>query len=601
MSSAEDLFFYNRDCQYLIKGVHIAWAGEAILIIPRAGAEAFLGILVRHGRLIISVFVFVVLGALSVASILRPIYTATALLVVEPVSGSLLDGGPRADVPGNPAVDGMVEIMRSEPVLTRAVEIAAPFELADFATGLDLQPGFLGFFRLSPDTAAPGEAGRAQVLKVMRGAVAINRRGLTPVIAISAKATSPQFAARLADAVGEAQIALDLAARTETLRRARDLVNGQADGARDGVLAHVEALEILREQEGDASIALQSGILAAEQDLAQAREQYRRLLQRVVELDEQMGLQMPGARLAAPASPPLEASFPDLRTTLAISGLFGLGLGVALAFTLDGFASGVRSAAELAEAVGVPTAVAMPRVNMLRFDGTSHADQVVSAPLSAFSEGMRTLQVNVQRHLSLEAGGQVVFVLSPEDGAGKTTTALGLARAFDAVGRTVLLLDADVRSAALHRHVDVPLSGGFEQVLTGEVDIGRLAAMVRKDPLSGLAVLVNSDRSTAPAEVLFGRPIFASILRSVRASYDVTVVDMPSLHWSAEAAYILPHADALVVVASWGRTEREKLREALAAIRQAHPAPVPVVPVLSLQPPRIAWPAPRYEPGYSAR
>lgn len=238
---------------------------------------------------------------------------------------------------------------------------------------------------------------------------------------------------------------------------------------------------------------------------------------------------------------------------------------------------------------------------MNRFDGTSHADQVVTAPLSAFSEGMRTLQLNLQRNLTLGSAGQVVFVLSPGDGEGKTTTALGLARAFDAAGRAVLLLDADVRSAALHRHVDVPLAGGFEQVLSGEVDIGDLAGMVRKDPLSSLSVLVNSGRSMVPAEVLFGGATFAHVLRGARASYDITIVDMPSLHWSAEAGYILPYADAVVLVASWGRTERAKLREALVAIRQAHPLPVPLVPVLALQPNVIRWPAPRYEPGYSSR
>lgn len=124
---------------------------------------------------------------------------------------------------------------------------------------------------------------------------------------------------------------------------------------------------------------------------------------------------------------------------------------------------------------------------------------------------------------------------------------------------------------------------------------------MRKDPLSDLSVLVNSARSTVPAEVLFGTSTFASVLKGVCASYDITVVDMPSMHWSAEAAHILPHADAVVLVASWGRTEKVKLREAMTAIRQAHPMPVPLVPVLSLQPSVIKWPAPRYEPGYSSR
>lgn len=80
-----------------------------------------------------------------------------------------------------------------------------------------------------------------------------------------------------------------------------------------------------------------------------------------------------------------------------------------------------------------------------------------------------------------------------------------------------MLIDADGRGVALHRHVDVPLSGGFEPVLAGERDIRQLSGMVRKDPLSKLSVLVNSEPSTVPAEALFGGSTFANVLRGVRA------------------------------------------------------------------------------------
>ena len=511
-----------------------------------------------------------VLGTLFVTSVLRPIYAATALVVVEPAPADLLVSGDmsQAEVPNSGAIDGIVEIMRSDPVLMHALELAAPFEPADFSSGFDLQPMFLGFFRINAETLATGEAGRAQMLKLMRNSVSVNRRGLTPVIAIRASATSPDFAARLANALGEAHIALEVAAKSENLRKARDLVEQQIAAARGQGLA--------------------GGQIA-------------RLLQRSAELEAQAQLQLPDARLVAPALPPSEAGFPDRKTALAIASLLGLAVALALAFTFDGLASGVRSTDELVEATGVSTAVAMPRLSASRFDGTSHADQVITAPLSPFSEGMRTLQVNLQRSLASGAGGQVIFVLSPGDGEGKTTTALGLARAFAAAGRDTMLIDADVRSAALHRHVDVPLAGGFEQVLAGDLDIRQLAGLVRKDPLSKLSVLVNSGPSAVPAEVLFGGSTFANVLRGVRASYDIAIVDMPSLHWSAEAAHILPHADAVVLVASWGKTERARLREAVVSIRQAHPLPIPLVPVLALQPSVIRWPTPRYEPGYSSR
>lgn len=633
-------------------------SGGVILIIPRAGVESIFGILFRHARLAAFVFFLVVFGTFFVVASLRPVFSATALVIVEPATADLIAGGANVlddGSPSNGTVDGTVELMRSEPVLARAAELLGAFEPGDFSSGWDPRPEFLDFFRIAPEAMLPGEAGRVQALALLRNAVAINRRGLTPVIAITARATTPDFAARVANSVAEAHIALQVAAKADAIRRGKALIEVQLESARihlrntdadfsrvlvrlaDNLDASSElesAIADLVAQEGrltqsdpvadlgagpyataaharqtlrqalishEISGDFRAQLVSLEDETARAQQNYQRLWQRSAELEQLAVLQMPDARLAAPASAPSLASFPDMKTAMAIACLFGLAIALGAAFTLDGFATGVRSTAELAELIGVPTAIAMPRLNMMRFDGTSHADQVITAPLSPFSESMRTLQLGLQRNLLGSAGGQVVFVLSSGDGEGKTTTALGLARAFAAAGRRTLLLDADVRSAALHRHVDVPLGGGFEQVLGGEMGVTRLPSLVRKDPLSSLSVLVNSGRSAVPAETLFGGPTFASVLRGIRASYDVTVVDMPSLTWSAEAAYILPHADAAVVVASWGRTERKKLEEVLAAIRQAHPRPIPLMPVLALMPGALRWPTTRYEAGYSSR
>ncbi|HWV19464.1 MAG TPA: Wzz/FepE/Etk N-terminal domain-containing protein, partial [Devosia sp.] len=152
-------------------------AGEGVLVIPRAEAEAYLGVLLRHAGLIVFVILLAIVGALSVTSVLRPIYTATALIMVEPASANLLASRTTRDAPNSGAVDGVVEIMRSDPVLARAAELADPFELADFASGFDLQPWVLGFFRIKAEPLAPGEAGRAQVLALMQSSIAIERRG----------------------------------------------------------------------------------------------------------------------------------------------------------------------------------------------------------------------------------------------------------------------------------------------------------------------------------------------------------------------------------------------------------------------------------------
>jgi len=606
----------------------------------RQGLEAFIGILFRDARAIAFVFFGVVFTAWASGQILKPTYSATALIMVDPQADGLLNAlGSAAPVkaPDTGIVDGAVEIMRSEPIYRRAMELAEPAEASDLLWGFDLNQGFLDFFRVEPKVLGDSDSDRALTLRLLRQAVTVNRRGLTPVIAVTARAGSGAFAAEWANAVAEAHIALQLAAKIRVAEDARDLVASEYSAVQQGAVAlDLQADTLLRmitdgvagadnapglEAElserqvrigqrraplilGNLAGQVRPDILAQfysiEQSADEAKDQASALRRRVSALDAEVALQRPDIRLIAPASVPSEPVSPDMKTIMSVATLLAAALALASAFTLDGLAHGLRSTAELAEAAGVPTAIGVPRLATIRLDGMSHADQVIQAPISPFSESMRTLRVAVQRSWPADARGRIVVVTSANEGDGKTTIALGLARAFEATGQRVLLIDADVRSAALHRHIDVPLAGSFEDVLAGRVAPTRVANMLRQDPLSRLWVLVNATRSDAAAEVLFGGSGFSSVLRGARASFDTIVVDMPAMGWSAEASYILPVADAAVVVASWGKTMREQVHDMLIALRQANPAPIPVVPALSLQPATIRWPARRYEPGYSA-
>ncbi|PXA99207.1 hypothetical protein DMC47_04620 [Nostoc sp. 3335mG] len=347
---------------------------------------------------------------------------------------------------------------------------------------------------------------------------------------------------------------------------------------------------------GAASGADLAPFYRAWEDMDLARTHYRSLVQQADEIETLAALPFAHARIVAHAVP----DDPDWQRIMQLSVLYAAVAALVVAIIRESLLSGVRSAAELAEAAGTPVAFRLPRLSSVPGDGASAADQVVRAPLAHFAQAIRGLQLNLQRDLPSMPGGRCVVITSVGDAEGKTTTALALARAFSANGQRVLLLDADLRMPGLHRQVDVPLRGGFQQVLEVEVSLSRLPILVRRDPLSQVMLLVNSAVSRRPAEELFGGATFASVLRNARASFDVVIIDMPSMRWAAEAAHILPHADAAVVVARWGRTPAESVREALAIIRHARPVTFPIMPVLSSDPEPFAPKNRRYQPAYSS-
>lgn len=549
----------------------------------RGNLENFAGVLHRNFHLCAICFLVLFAVPVVAALSLRPNFTATALVVIEPAPADLLEPGGLgpSTAPNTALVDGAVELMRSEPVLTRALALAAPVDLAKFASSLDFRTKVLAFFGSDRGEVISADTPDTQLLKLARNSININRRGLTPVIAISARSASPSFAARLANAVAQAHIELQWEAKAETLARAKTPVDAQ--------LSEAEARLTLAEADENSS---QRGDLQGQRDALQRR---------ALELTMQAALQLPDARLAAPASVPVDANFPDLRNTALIAALFAGVIAIGVAFTADGWASGVRSTTELAALAGAPLAIAMPRLRNRRSDGTSHADQVVIAPLSPFSEAMRSLQLSLSRTLDGQTGC-VIAVMSAGEGEGKTTTALGLARAFTASGQNVLLVDADVRSAALRQHLDVPSSRGFEAVLSGALALADIPTLVQRDPLSSLNVLINSGASTLPAEALFGAPTFGTLLHGARASFDVTVLDMPSFRWPADSAHILGHADAVVLVAGWGRAERRALQDMLAAIKASQQdRSLPVQPVLSMEPQALKWSLSLTQLSYAAR
>src|SRR5215217_4559501 len=186
-------------------------------------------------------------ASLGVAQLLRPNFSATALIVVEPISTSAYEGettAPTLNVPAPTRVDAEVEILRSSPVLERTLERLDALGLDDLPPLVSLNPATFAFFRMTPD--APPDAGRASVLRAMRQAISVQRRGLTPIIAITARAARPELAAHLANAIAAAHIDLQLEAKSASVARAHDLVEARiADAASRLVVAEAASADML--------------------------------------------------------------------------------------------------------------------------------------------------------------------------------------------------------------------------------------------------------------------------------------------------------------------------------------------------------------------
>ncbi len=233
-----------------------------------------LGLLRRRLRLIIVTIVLVLAATGAVMLTLKPVYTASTLILVDPSRKDLLD--PEAQMQGSSSdsarVESEVELVKSETTLLRVIAELNLVTDPEFGVSLGLRDRLLAFLRIAEPQLPTGEAALQDVLGKVRDAVSAQRRGLTYLIAVQARAYDPARAATLANAVANAYIREQLEAKIRSTLSSRDIINDRIAEAQDAVAASEQAFDGFIESNID-TITRDTG----RTDLAALQQQLQRI------------------------------------------------------------------------------------------------------------------------------------------------------------------------------------------------------------------------------------------------------------------------------------------------------------------------------------
>lgn len=284
------------------------------------------------------------------------------------------------------------------------------------------------------------------------------------------------------------------------------------------------------------------------QEADDSRALYEDLLKRLKEAGILQGLKSSTITAVDQALMPVKPKKPNVPLYLAGALAFGLFLGGAGVLVVDTLDDTVRDAS-IIEQLGLPLLGVLPRLA-----SSKRAIEVRSNPKSRYSEMVRNLRSVLTRP---KAGlvPKVILITSAIPGEGKTTLSMNLAASFVQQGKTVLLLEADMRKPALRTSMGLPGKTGLSLLLAGE---SRENPIFAHPQMPGLFLLPEGAVPAFPSELLESDRM-RELLVHLREEFDVIVIDAPPVLPVADARVLSEMADVTIQLARFGVTTKTAL------------------------------------------
>jgi len=284
-------------------------------------------------------------------------------------------------------------------------------------------------------------------------------------------------------------------------------------------------------------------------------------------------------RVIVPASTPTVPISPRPRRSAMMGFGVGLILGLAAAFLLDQFDVRIRSHREVSEALRLPTVARVPKIPAAEL---GHGPLIsLTEPDGAAAESLRVLRSNLE-FFNLDQRLRSVAIVSAHKGEGKTLTTCNLALTLALAGKTVVLIDADLRRPRVHQAFGFANEVGVSSVLSGKTALvdalqpyhppdvlvsGNGNAPAAKLELGEtgherLVVLTSGPLPPNPGEMIASQRFEAVLSELTDASVDYVLIDTPAFLSVNDAAALASKVDGLLYLANIEALTRPELEEA---------------------------------------
>lgn len=247
-----------------------------------------------------------------------------------------------------------------------------------------------------------------------------------------------------------------------------------------------------------------------------------------------------------------------------------------LAILLDFADKSFRSPIEITQALGLPVLGHVPQMKAgSKKEKTSAVDPAICTleGQNAFgSEAFRSIRTGLYFR-DTDSDNRVIQITSPVPGDGKSTVAANLAVSIAQSGRTVVLIDADMRRPRISKIFGLRNDVGLAQVLSGDAN---LRDALVEGPVGNLSLIACSSPASNPAELLAGED-FETLIATLRAKFEYVIIDTPPLLAVSDASSIAARVDAVLLTVRLRRNSKPLALQAAQMLEQIGVRPMGIV------------------------
>ena len=166
------------------------------------------------------------------------------------------------------------------------------------------------------------------------------------------------------------------------------------------------------------------------------------------------------------------------------------------------------------------------------------------------------LRTNVQ-FTCVDSRTKKIMITSAGPREGKSTTVANLAVSMAQAGKSVLIIDADLRNPTQHILFGLDNEEGLSVALVQE----DCPIFIKETAVPGVMVLTGGPIPPNPAE-LVGSKRMKRLIEEVSTQYDMILIDTPPIVAVTDAAILAQESDGVILVLAAGEVDKKYAQKA---------------------------------------